>query len=275
MTVALLVPSVGLFVREILMRAEQETWHLLSPRLSSIAIGLVLNLLAIGLYALSKKGFGDSVTDKIHFFLMVLLANVAGVILIFVANVGRAPYLLYHDQAAQLEGLVARVNTPKPTCPNCPACPNPVVVANPSLKPIEEWRNIADSLYGPFSANKGVLVVLTAPQQNMLAKTTIYQLMVEVDRRNPPGMGPVTIEPVPDPGESDADIRLPSHNGILVHCSNTLLASMVTRALQKWFIVQSTAIETPNGIKKYGPKEDELNHWTYVWIEVGNGTVWR
>jgi hypothetical protein len=182
---------------------------------------------------------------------------------------------IYSDHEASIAKLIQLRNVPKPICPSCPACPNPIGVVNPSLRPIEEWREIADSLYGPFSANKGVLVVLTAPQQNMSAKNAIYQLMVEVDRRNPPGSGPVIIEPVPDPGGSDADIRPPSHNGILVHCSNTLLASMVTRALHKWFIVQSTAIETTNGIKKYGPKEDELNHWTYVWIEIGNGNVWR
>lgn len=128
MAIALSAPSIGLFFREILMRALQETWHVLSPRLLSIVIGLFLNVLAIALYAISKKGFGSSVTDKIHFFLMVLLANVAAVILIFIVNLCRAPYLLYRDQAVQLESLEKK-HQPKEECP-----PPPIPPVTPPVK---------------------------------------------------------------------------------------------------------------------------------------------
>jgi hypothetical protein len=71
--------------------------------MASIAAGLALNLIAILLYAISKKGFGTSVADKVHFFLMVLAANIVAVVLILTINLGRAPYLLYHDGAVQLD----------------------------------------------------------------------------------------------------------------------------------------------------------------------------
>lgn len=106
--ILLSMPSTAQFLRELPVRAAHETWHLLSPRVSSIVTGLALNLLAIALYAASKKGFGSSVTDKLHFFLMVLISNVGVVVLIFVINLSRAPYLLYRDEAAQLDQSIGR-----------------------------------------------------------------------------------------------------------------------------------------------------------------------
>ncbi len=96
------IPSSVHFVSDMASRAWQDTWHLLSPRVSSIAIGLGLNLFAIILYAISKKGFGTGVADKVHFFLMVLGANILAVMLIFLINFGRSPYLLYRDKESQL-----------------------------------------------------------------------------------------------------------------------------------------------------------------------------
>ncbi|MGA3162353.1 MAG: hypothetical protein ABSC77_14190 [Terracidiphilus sp.] len=175
------------------------------------------------------------------------------------------------------------VATPMPSIeskPNPQSTPSIPLVQNqqpdPSLRPIEEWREISDDLYGVFKQMGPVNLVITAPEEQSKAKNTINQLVLEGDRAIRGREGEkimVAIEGIPDPGGTDADIPFPRHDGILVHCTNTSLALQLTRQLQRWFNVHSTSADIPKGIAKYYPHPDP--NWKFVWIEIGNGKVWR
>jgi len=201
---------------------------------------------------------------------IALLALIGQVVLlygpIYLRSVTRT---VYEDH----QRLAAELRAPRPICPTCPT---PVV--DRSLKPIGEWRDLGDRLIRVFSSSNSTsqtVVAVTGPEQNASARDAIFQLFVEGIRGLDSSKRFVALEKVPQPGGTDADIPMPSRSGVVIHCSDSAQAWLLTNLLQNWFVARSTEKEVPESIKKYLPKRDELNHWNYVWIEVGNGTVWK
>jgi hypothetical protein len=90
-------------------RALQETEGIVrSPRVVGIVIGLSINAFAIWLHY-AREGWGG-VADKVRFFVTLLCANIIILILVFFVNFGRAPYLLYLEQASTIAEQKAKLD---------------------------------------------------------------------------------------------------------------------------------------------------------------------